>query len=276
MKTSILDYPAINKGPGFAKRIFQGLIFLVSLIILFFLVRILFYYEVTGNQEQSDIPIIKAEPGLWIKPVDPGGKEAKHTGYLVNVLVHGDPFNEELTTIGYAPPPVELPEDILSLNSRGIPLQVKEESEEGDIMVAKTGKEILEDFFIQVEQGVPPMEIEAETLPPTEIERDNGNVALVFTGRELVPSDIHEGAIIAYIGTHPSYNLASNNWREILKKFPKDLAAKDWVIKKFTGSVAISYRLYAVGFDSESEADSFCARIEAGGHPACIRTLMDQ
>ncbi len=275
MKSSILDYPAINKGPGIAKRIFQGLIILVSLAILYFLIRIVFYYEVTGNQEQSNIPKIKAELDLWIKPLDPGGKESKHTGYRVNVLVHGDPFSGELKTIGYAPPTVELPEDILSLNSLGILFQQEVEPEEGDSLVAKTGKEILEDFFTQVEVGVPPMDIEAAITLSDGITIDNADTTLVFSGRELEPSEIQEGTIIAYIGTYPNYNLASNNWREILKKFPKDLAARNWVIKKFTGSTSVSYRLYAVGFDSEEEVDSFCARIEAGGHPSCIRTLFD-
>lgn len=270
MKASILDYPAINRGPSIAKRIFQLIIILISLAILYFLVRIVFYYEVTSNQAQSNIPVIKAEQNLWIKPIDPGGKESKHTGYRVNDLVHGDPFSVELTTIGFAPQPIELPEDILSLNTRGIPLQLEEESEEGDTLLPKTGKEILEDFFTQVEDGVPPLEIVAE------IEKVDGDATLVITGQELTPSDISEGAIIAYMGTYPSYNLASNNWREILKKFPKDLAAKDWVIQKFTGSVSVSFRLYAVGFDSDKEAESFCLRIEAGGHPACIRTLMDK
>ena len=276
MKTSILDYPAINKGPVIAKRIFQVIIFLVSLAILFFLVRIVFYYEVAGNQSQSDIPVIKADLDLWIKPIDPGGKEAKHTGYRVNLLVHGDPFTEEITTTGYAPEPVELPEYILSLNSRGVPLQLVEENEEGDNLVTKTGKEILEDFFTQVELGIPPMEIEAENLPSIEEKQENVDGTLINTGRELAPSEIKEGAILTYIGTYPSYNLASNSWREILKKFPKDLAVKDWTIKKFTGSEAVSYRLYAVGFSVDAEADSFCARIKAGGHPSCIRTLLDQ
>ena len=276
MKTSILDYPAINKGPLLAKRIFQVLVVLASLGILFFLFQIVLHYEITGNQDQSNIPIIKAETNLWVKPEDPGGKESKHTGYRVNVLVHGDPFNEELVTTGYAPMPVVLPADLLSLNSRGIPLQLEGDSEESDAQAMKTGKEILDEFFTQVEQGETPWE--EETTPPAseEAEQIEDDQALIITGRELMPAEVSDGEIIAYIGTYPNHNLASNNWREIFKKYPRDLASKDWVIKTFEGSTSVSYRLYIVGFDSEDEADSFCARIEAGGHPSCIRTLMGQ
>ena len=276
MKTSILDYPAINKGPILAKRVFQVLIVLASIGILFFLFQIVLHYEITGNQDQSNIPIIKAETNLWVKPEDPGGKESKHTGYRVNVLVHGDPFNEELVTTGYAPMPVVLPTDLLSLNSRGIPLQLEEDSEEGDTKAIKTGKEILDEFFIQVEMGEIPWE--EETTPPAseEAEQNADDQTLVITGRELMPAEVPEGEIIAYIGTYANHNLASNNWREIFKKYPRDLASKDWVIKTFEGSTSVSYRLYIVGFDSENETDSLCARIEAGGHPSCIRTLMGQ
>ncbi len=277
MKTSILDYPAINKGPGIAKRIFQGIIFLVSMGIIYLLVRIVFFYEVAGPQDGSVIPVIKAsETALWIKPLNPGGKESKHTGYRVNVLVHGDPFNEEWTTIDYAPPPVELPVDLRSLNAKGVPLYVEEVVEEGDTMVARTGREILEDFFTQLEEGTPPMEIEANTPETVITARQDEGIAQVNAGRELSPNDVPEGEIIAHIGSYANQNLASNKWREIMNKFPKDLGSKDWMVKSFTGSTSVAYRLYAIGFNSEDEADSFCARIEAGGHPSCIRTLMNQ
>ncbi|MCY4308208.1 MAG: hypothetical protein OXC57_08045 [Rhodobacteraceae bacterium] len=276
MKHTIPDYSAISKGPFVAKRAFQVLIVLVSLGILLFLFQIVLHYDITGNQDQSNIPLIKAETNLWVKPEDPGGKESKHTGYTVNVLVHGYPFNEKLVTTGYAPRPVELPVDLLSLHSRGIPLELEEELEEGDAPSMKTGKEILDDFFTQVEQGETPWE--KETVPPEseKAEQNEDDHTLVITGRELMPAEVPEGKIIAYIGTYANHNLASNNWREIFKKYPRDLASRDWVIKTFEGSISVSYRLYVVGFDSEDEADSFCARIEAGGHPSCIRTLMGQ
>ncbi len=217
--------------------------------------------------ENREIPVISSPGSLWVKPVDQGGKEASFVDQPVNELVEGGGFDlDKLQVVTFASPPVELPDDARSLNERGIRLEQKDMSAEGDAPLGKSAQDILAEFFAAYDQE------QADPQKKRALTRQQDSIAT--TGRQRAPEDIARGTIMVYLGSYPDQTLAKNRWLEFQGTYRSLMGNKDWTILRFDGEESITFRLHGLGFSMLADAQELCNRIRAGGYLHCTPTTM--
>jgi hypothetical protein len=230
-----------------------------------------FWVHDLATRDARSVPVVRALEGpSRVKPEDPGGFTAAHQGLAVNSVASdmpGDVVGEQIVlaprTVGPAPDDIAAPaaapapvdpatslrnaidgalSEVLGLDA---PVSVPDAAESAPAPAAKSGgprPSPRPDADIVTRAATGP------SLPDLAPRPVSVDPALIAPGTRLVQ-----------LGSFSSPSVAETEWARLSGQFSDYLRNKSRVVEPAEHGGLVVYRLQAMGFDSLSDARSFCA-----------------
>lgn len=227
------------------------------------------------------VPVVRAIEGpARIAPDDPGGFEAAHQGYAVNRIASEkteEPLSERVVL---APDPVGMAEEDKA------PVEVRSETKEPDLKTS-VGAALLEalggvDESGEVDVFVPEP---SGALAPRPMQRPDLDVVtrvsasasaplslIPASAPAIVPGHIPSGTRLVQLGAFDSEDAALAAWTRLSGEFGNYMNDKGRVVEKTAMADREFWRLRAYGFNTLSDARSFCSVLVAA-QADCIPVL---
>ncbi|MFV0243414.1 MAG: SPOR domain-containing protein [Qingshengfaniella sp.] len=225
------------------------------------------------------VPVVRAMDGpARVAPADPGGFEAAHQGYAVNRIASEKtdaPLSERVVL---APEPTGLaPEDIAAQDT------VRAGASTEDALRSAVGAALLEAIGGEVGTASPPQQVgaPASPRPRQRPELELATRAVVTQAsfgmpldrpEEIAAAGIPAGTRLVQLGAYDSRDAALADWARLSAKFGNYMSDKSRVVEQAVMADGTVWRLRAHGFNSLSDARSFCA-VLVSAQADCIPVL---
>lgn len=222
----------------------------------------------------DEIPIIrKSEIPLRVTPENPGGLEAEHQGFSVNIVQSDGGVAAPALRVILAPMPVGLEAEDLT------PIELSNLQKETLYKGAKNSNAIdnnevitgVADNIKFISTGVEKEIIDVldEIKIPRALMRPK-NLTVLGNPKTLDIKDknkaqpfIKIGSKLVQLGAFSSYDIAESQWSKILKKHSDLLDKKDYIIQSIKSNGRGFYGLRVIGFATIKEAKSLCAALKS-------------